>query len=118
MVITARYVQSALGYSPLVVASKTTMESYTASDKEGGSTMTTRDVREFLNSFTADQLEERGILHGSGLLGPGYRILRTASVQPLLDLMREAGIRRLESVAHDWFLLDENGDFRNKRSNE
>ncbi|HZA25908.1 MAG TPA: endonuclease NucS domain-containing protein, partial [Dehalococcoidia bacterium] len=79
--------------------------------------MTTRDVREFLNNFTADQLEERGILHGSGLLGPGYRILRTASVQPLLALMREAGIRRLESVAHDWF-LDENGDFRNKRSNE
>ena len=79
--------------------------------------MTTRDIREFLESFTADELAKRGILHRSNLLGLGYLLLQTESVRHLLELMKEQGISRLESPAHDWF-LDEKGDFRNKNSNE
>ncbi len=73
--------------------------------------MTTRDVREFLKSFTANELKDRGILFGPRNLLMGH------GVQALLTLMKEQGISRLESPAHDWF-LDEQGDFRNKNAEE
>ena len=73
--------------------------------------MTTRDIREFLQSFPPDELKDHGIL-----VGP-TNLLRRLSVQPLLTLMREQGVSRLKPLNHDWF-LDEKGEFRNKGSEE
>ena len=73
--------------------------------------MTTRDIPEFLQSFRADELRDRGILFGP------RNLLMGQSVQPLLTLMKEQGISRLESLVHDWFLDDE-GEFTNKKSEE
>ena len=44
-------------------------------------------------------------------------LLMGRSVQPLLALMREKGVTRVESATHDWF-LDQNRTFRNQRSDE
>ena len=73
--------------------------------------MTTRDIREFVKTFTADELKDRGILFGPKNLLMGY------SVQALLALMKEHGISRLQAPEHDWF-LDEQGEFSNKNSSE
>lgn len=73
--------------------------------------MATKDTREFLESFPADDLKDRHILSGP------RNLLMGRSVQPLLTLMKEQGISRLESPAHDWF-LDGQGEFRNNKSAE
>ena len=73
--------------------------------------MTTRDIRDFLNSCTADELKDRGILFGP------TNILMGHGVRALLTFMKDQGISRLESPAHDWF-LDGQGEFSNKTSEE
>ncbi|MCH8190249.1 MAG: DUF91 domain-containing protein [Chloroflexi bacterium] len=73
--------------------------------------MTTKDIREFLESFTADELKDRGILFGPKNLLMGH------GVRALLTLMNEQGVRRVESPAHDWF-LDGQGEFKNNKSDE
>jgi len=73
--------------------------------------MTTSDIREFLQGFSTDELKARRILFGPRnlLMGLGLR--------PLMALMNETGVTRLESPAHGWF-LDEKGQFRNSKSGE
>ena len=73
--------------------------------------MTTKDVREFLESFTTGELKDRGILFGPRNLLMGH------GVRALLTLMKEQDISRLESPAHDW-LLDGQGEFRNNKPEE
>ncbi len=73
--------------------------------------MATKNTREFLESFPADDLKDRHILFGP------RNLLMGRSVQPLLTLMKEQGVSRLESPAHDWF-LDGQGEFRNNKSAE
>ena len=73
--------------------------------------MTTRDIREFVKTFTADELKDRGILFGPKNLLMGH------SVQALLALMKEQGISRLQAPDQDWF-LDGQGAFSNKNSSE
>ncbi len=56
------------------------------------------DIREFLEQFTAIDLAQRGILRGpTGLLN-GF------SIEPLLRLMAEHSVARIESQGRDWFL--------------
>ena len=69
------------------------------------------NVIEFLDGFTAEELEERGILIGKD------RYLRAASVEPLLKLMEENGVSRLAEPPRRWFLTSE-GEFSNPLSVE
>lgn len=68
-------------------------------------------VTEFLNRFSVDELVNRGILRGT------QRILNYRSVLPLMKLMAEHDIARLEDSEGDWFLTSQ-GEFRNRYSIE
>jgi len=74
--------------------------------------MTTRDVREFLGSFDVKDLTKRGILRGTS------NLLTGRSLRPLMDLMVERGVTRLESPDHDWYLDVKEGRYRNMYSFE
>ena len=67
----------------------------------------------FLGAFPADYLLKRGVLRRNG----AYLLLRGTSVDPLLHLMREHAVTRLESAGQSWWLKD-NGDFHNPKSDE
>ena len=73
--------------------------------------MTTKNIREFLESLSVDELKERGILRGLS------NQLKGLSLDPLISLMQEHGVERLEYPSHDWF-LDSQGNFKNSRSEE
>ncbi len=69
------------------------------------------DVRKFLSQFSVDELTQRGVLHGS------TRLIRNASVFPLIDLMTEHEVTCLQAVERGWFLTSD-GEFNNPRSTE
>ena len=73
--------------------------------------MTTKNIREFLESLPVDELKERGILRGSS------NQLGGISLDPLNRLMQEHGVERLEYPPRNWF-LDIQGNFRNPGSEE
>jgi hypothetical protein len=71
--------------------------------------MHTIDIREFLAQFKTEVLEGRGILNYCD------RRLNNLSVNPLLQLMREDGVQRLEHIPDRWY-LDVSGAFANPGS--
>ncbi len=71
--------------------------------------MATRNIKEFLEEFTLADLKRRGVLKG--------KLLKGKSVEPLIDLMRECGVERVEYPDADWF-LDTEGKFMNPYSPE
>jgi len=73
--------------------------------------MTTKNIREFLESLPVEELKERGILRGSS------NQLGGISLDPLNRLMQEHGVERLEYPPRNWF-LDIQGNFRNPGSEE
>jgi hypothetical protein len=72
------------------------------------------DIRAFLNRFTVDDLTSRGVLRPSTWYG---HLLRAPSVLPLVDLMKENNVSRLEALERDWYLTSEY-EFRNPSSSE
>ena len=68
-------------------------------------------IKEFLNQLPIDELVRREVLRGS------TRLLNKGSVYPLLDLMADHDITRLDASERDWFLTS-HGEFRNPRSTE
>ena len=74
----------------------------------------TEDIRDFLRRFPADDLENRGIL----IPDKSYTyLLRAPTVNPLIVLMQEQGITRLEARDLNWFLTADR-QFRNPKSDE
>jgi hypothetical protein len=73
--------------------------------------MITKNVREFLLGFSTEELKDRGVLRGT------LNQLRAQSVDPLITLMQEQNVERLEYPEHNWY-LDVKGNFRNPRSGE
>ncbi|MCX7096546.1 MAG: endonuclease NucS [Methylococcales bacterium] len=71
--------------------------------------MTTKNAYDFFSGFTAQELKQLGILRG------GTNVLKNTSVDPLLALMKESQITRLEDKQLDWF-LDVEGNFKNPKS--
>ena len=69
------------------------------------------DVKDFLNQFSAEELVRRGILRG------GTRLLNNGSVSPLISLMTERNVTRLEAPERGWFLTSD-GEFQNQLSTE
>ena len=70
------------------------------------------DVREFLKRFSADVLENRGIL----IPDSQYTyLLRAPSVRPLINLMKESNVERLVCERRRWFLAAD-GTFANPGS--
>ncbi len=72
-----------------------------------------QDIREFLESFSVDELEDRGILR---LYGSEYQ-LRATSVEPLIRLMKERNVTQLTAVRRRWHLTSD-GVFANPDSGE
>jgi len=73
--------------------------------------MVTKNIKKFLLEFKFNELSNRGILKGKLLL------LQGKSVEPLIDLMRECGVERVEYPDANWF-LDTEGKFMNPYSPE
>ena len=73
--------------------------------------MTTRNIREFLEALPFEELKERGILRGLS------NQLKGLSLSPLIFLMQEHGVERLEYPPRNWF-LDIQGNFKNPGSEE
>ena len=73
--------------------------------------MTEIHIRDFLNQFSVDELTSREILRGS------TRLLNKGSVLPLITLMTDQDVARLEAPERDWFLTSD-GAFRNLLSTE
>ena len=71
----------------------------------------TENIREFLLRFTEEELTERGILRGQTC------ILQGTSVDPLLALMKEQNVKRIEFPLSNWF-LDVDYSFNNPHSVE
>ncbi len=69
------------------------------------------DIRDFLSQFSVEELAEKAILRGE------TRVLNYRSVSPLLKLMSDKGITRLEAVDRSWF-LSADGEFQNRLSEE
>ena len=72
--------------------------------------MTTKNVKDFLNDFSPEELINRDILNYLD------NRLNNLSVQPLLGLMKEKGVSRLEWPPHKWF-FGVDGNFGNKNVN-
>lgn len=70
-----------------------------------------KDIREFLEEFTVEELVDRGVLRGET-----YQ-LRGTSIGPLQDLMREYNVERLVAANRNWF-LGVDGEFSNSGSDE
>ena len=70
-----------------------------------------QDIRDFLKSFSREELIERGVLRGA------THLLNTRSVEPLLRLMEEQGITRLTAEERRWFLTSDR-EFGNPGSDE
>jgi hypothetical protein len=73
--------------------------------------MSTNNVFDFLKARSQADLKQRGILRGI------TNQLKSQSVDPLIMLMRECGINRLEYPELNWF-LDVEGNFKNLTSAE
>lgn len=73
--------------------------------------MTIKNIREFLESLPEEELKERGILRG-----PSNQLMGI-SLDPLIHLMQEHGVERLEYPPRNWF-LDIQGTFKNPGSEE
>ena len=73
--------------------------------------MTEIHIRNFLNQFSVDELASRGILRGSRSL------LNRGSVLPLISLMTDEDVDRLEAPERNWFLTSD-GAFQNLLSTE
>jgi len=73
--------------------------------------MTTKNAFDFLQGFSAAELSQRGILRGAS------NQLKSLSLSPLIALMQEHGVNRLEDTKSDWF-LDVEGNFKNSKSTE
>lgn len=73
--------------------------------------MKTQNIREFLLAFSIEYLKEREILRGAS------NQLKALSINPLITLMRENNIDRLEFPDRNWF-LDIGGNFSNPASSE
>jgi len=78
---------------------------------ERGVKMTTKDVKEFLQDFSVEELKEREILRGATLL------LNAGSIDPLVELMKEHRVDKLVGIGERWF-LDTEGNFANPGSTE
>ena len=72
------------------------------------------DIRTFLNRFTLEELESKHVLQPDPRYGS---LLRARSVNPLIELMRERDVARLEAPERDWFLSSDY-EFQNPRSTE
>lgn len=72
------------------------------------------DIRAFLSKFSVEELEGQNILVPSRLWG---YLLRAASVDPLIELMRKHSVTRLEAIERNWFLTSEY-EFQNPWSAE
>lgn len=73
--------------------------------------MITKNVREFLLDFSPEELKDFGVLRGT------LNLLNSQSVDPLITLMQEQNVERLEYPEHNWY-LDIKGNFRNPGSSE
>ena len=73
--------------------------------------MTTKNIREFLQAFSVEELKERGILRGTS------NLLKGISIDPLITLMQEYSVKQLEYPERNWF-LDVEGNFRTHASAE
>jgi hypothetical protein len=73
--------------------------------------MKTKNIVEFLLQFSVETLKDRGILRGIS------NQLKGTSIDPLITLMREQLVDRLEYPSRNWF-LDVEGNFRNPASQE
>ena len=67
------------------------------------------DIGDFLNQFTDEELGERSVLRGD------TRMLTNLSVMPLIELMAEQEVTRVEDSENDWFLTS-SGEFNNPSS--
>lgn len=74
--------------------------------------MITKNIYEFLEEFDAATLLEHGVLRGKAT-----RQLKGTSIDPLIALMRESGVKKLEYPDNSWY-IDLNGNFSNPRSAE
>lgn len=75
--------------------------------------MSSENAKEFFKKFTIDVLQEREILYPYS----DQNLLMGRSVNPLIDLMKESGVDRLENPDSNWFLTAE-GLFQNLYSSE
>ena len=73
--------------------------------------MKTQNIRELLQAFSIEYLQGREILRGTS------NQLKALSISPLIALMRENSIDRLEFPDRNWF-LDIEGNFSNPASSE
>ncbi len=69
------------------------------------------DIKEFLRQFTSEELTNKGILRGND------NRLNNESIQPLIELMKEEGIEKLDYPNAKWY-FDINGNFKNPKSKE
>ena len=87
---------------------------YAAVEQTRANTRTEQDVRAFLMYFGEDELRKRGILR----LNKVYKnLLSKLSIEPLLALMREKGVTRLEWCGGSWRLTAD-GYFANTRARQ
>ena len=75
------------------------------------------DVREFLKRFSFEELLKRNILSPWTRNDRTYYRLSAESYVPLLTLMNQHGITRLESRERNWYVTSD-GDFANPHSKE
>ena len=73
--------------------------------------MKTKNITEFLQGFSVEELREHGILRGTS------NQLKGLSIDPLIALMQKHGVERLEYPSRNWF-LDIEGNFSNPTSEE
>ena len=71
----------------------------------------TENVRDFLFRFTQEELADREILRGQTY------VLNARSVYPLIELMRQHNVEKLDFPDREWFLAIDLG-FSNPQSNE
>ena len=69
------------------------------------------EVNEFLREYTSNDLKNRGVLNTV------ENLLQGVTVHPLIQLMRERHVQRLENADTGWF-LSEDGEFSNPKSTE
>ena len=72
-----------------------------------------QDVRTFLKRFSSDELENLGVLQPYG----ARYLLRSNSVDPLIELMKGHTVTRLVAGGRHWFLTSD-GEFSNPGSTE
>jgi hypothetical protein len=73
--------------------------------------MTTKNVTDFLQGFSIEDLKDRGVLRGTS------NQLKALSIGPLIALMKEHSVDSLEYPSRNWF-LDVEGNFKNPASQE